>query len=255
MPSAPGSSSRSAVQVRGIVEAMTDTPSYRVAPGADISEDATIGDGSAIWHLAQVREGARLGTDCIVGRGAYIGSGVEMGDGCKVQNHALVYEPAKLADGVFVGPAAVFTNDHFPRAVNPDLSPKSASDWEPVGVVCETGASIGARAVCVAPVTIGAWAMVAAGATVVKDVPPHALVAGVPARRLGWVGRAGEKLVPASDGTDSWVCPTTGEWYVPDDSTGGLSLATTPPTDAPRATGLDDADDSDDTDAQDGPAA
>lgn len=255
MPSAPGSSSRSVAQVRGIVEAMTDTPSYRVAPGADISEDATIGDGSAIWHLAQVREGARLGTDCIVGRGAYIGSGVEMGDGCKVQNHALVYEPAKLADGVFVGPAAVFTNDHFPRAVNPDLSPKSASDWEPVGVVCETGASIGARAVCVAPVTIGAWAMVAAGATVVKDVPPHALVAGVPARRLGWVGRAGEKLVPASDGTDSWVCPTTGEWYVPDDSTGGLSLATTPPTDAPRATGLDDADDSDDTDAQDGPAA
>ena len=98
MPSAPGSSSRSAAQVRGIVEAMTDTPSYRVAPGADISEDATIGDGSAIWHLAQVREGARLGTDCIVGRGAYIGSGVEMGDGCKVQNYALVYEPARLGD-------------------------------------------------------------------------------------------------------------------------------------------------------------
>ena len=234
---------------------MTDTPSYRVAPGADISQDATIGDGSAIWHLAQVREGARLGAGCIVGRGAYIGSGVEMGEGCKVQNYALVYEPATLANGVFVGPAAVFTNDHFPRAVNPDLTPKAASDWEPVGVTCETGASIGARAVCVAPVTIGAWAMVAAGATVVKDVPPHALVAGVPARRLGWVGRSGEKLVPASDGTDAWVCPTTGEWYVPDDSTGGLLLASTPPADAPRATGLDDADDSDDPDAQDGPAA
>jgi acetyltransferase-like isoleucine patch superfamily enzyme len=252
MPPAAGVSSRPVAQLRGIVEAMTDTPSYRVAPGADISEDATIGDGSAIWHLAQVREGARLGAGCIVGRGAYIGSGVEMGDGCKVQNYALVYEPAKLADGVFVGPAAVFTNDHFPRAVNPDLSPKSASDWEAVGVVCETGASIGARAVCVAPVTIGAWAMVAAGATVVKDVPPHALVAGVPARRLGWVGRSGEKLVPASDGTDSWVCPTTGEWYVPDDSTGGLALATVPPAEAPRATGLDH---SDDPDAQDGPAA
>ncbi|MCT2177271.1 acetyltransferase [Brachybacterium muris] len=225
---------------------MSDTPSYRVAPGADISEDATIGDRSSIWHLAQVREGVRMGRDCVVGRGAYIGSGVQMGNGCKIQNYALVYEPAKLADGVFVGPAAVFTNDHFPRAVNPDLTPKSASDWEPVGVTCEEGASIGARAVCVAPVTIGAWAMVAAGATVVKDVPPYALVAGVPAKRLAWVGRSGEKLLPASDGTDAWVCPTTGEWYIPDETSGGLQLASTPVIDAPRPAPLDDDTDEDD---------
>lgn len=235
---------------------MSDTPSYRVAPGADISEDATIGDGSSIWHLAQVREGVRMGRDCVVGRGAYIGSGVQMGNGCKIQNYALVYEPAKLADGVFVGPAAVFTNDHFPRAVNPDLTPKSASDWEPVGVTCEEGASIGARAVCVAPVTIGAWAMVAAGATVVKDVPPYALVAGVPAKRLAWVGRSGEKLLPASDGTDAWVCPTTGEWYIPDETTGGLQLASTPVIDAPRPAPLDDdTDDDPATDDKDGRTA
>ena len=228
---------------------MSDTPAYRVAPGADISPDATIGDGSSIWHLAQVREGARLGADCVVGRGAYIGSGVAMGAGCKIQNYALVYEPAELADGVFVGPAAVFTNDHFPRAVSPDLTPKSASDWDAVGVTCETGASIGARAVCVAPVTIGTWAMVAAGATVVHDVPPHALVAGVPARRLAWVGRSGQKLTPASDGTDAWVCPTTGEWYVPDDSTGGLLLASSPQADAPRPAELLDSDEQDGTSA------
>lgn len=213
---------------------MTESPAYRVAPGADIADSAIIGDGSSVWHLAQVREGARLGADCVVGRGAYIGSGVQMGNGCKIQNYALVYEPAKLADGVFVGPAAVFTNDHFPRAVNPDLTAKSASDWEPVGVTCETGASIGARAVCVAPVKIGAWAMVAAGATVVKDVPPHALVAGVPARRLAWVGRSGQKLVAASDGSDAWVCPVTGERYVRDDSTGGLLLTSWPLADAPH---------------------
>lgn len=235
---------------------MSDTPTYRVAPGADISEDATIGDRSSIWHLAQVREGVRMGRDCVVGRGAYIGSGVQMGNGCKIQNYALVYEPAKLADGVFVGPAAVFTNDHFPRAVTPDLTPKSASDWEPVGVTCQEGASIGARAVCVAPVTVGAWAMVAAGATVVKDVPPYALVAGVPAKRLAWVGRSGEKLLPASDGTDAWVCPTTGEWYIPDEKTGGLQLASTPVIDAPRPAPLDDDTDDDlATDDKDGRTA
>jgi acetyltransferase-like isoleucine patch superfamily enzyme len=154
----------------------------RVHPSADVDERAQLGEGTSVWHLAQVREGAVLGRSCIVGRGAYVGPGVSMGDHCKLQNYALVYEPAVLESGVFVGPAAVFTNDHYPRAVSPDGSLKSASDWEPVGVTCREGSSIGARAVCVAPVTIGRWAMVAAGSVVVRDVPDFALVAGVPAR-------------------------------------------------------------------------
>jgi UDP-2-acetamido-3-amino-2,3-dideoxy-glucuronate N-acetyltransferase len=107
-----------------------------------------------------------------------------------------------VTSGVFVGPGAVLTNDRYPRAVRPDGTAKSAADSIVVGVTCRERASIGARAACVAPVTIGAWAVVAAGAVVVDDLPDFGLVAGVPARRLGWVGRAGVPLLPVgSDGT------------------------------------------------------
>jgi acetyltransferase-like isoleucine patch superfamily enzyme len=183
----------------------------RVVDSADVATDAVIGDGSSVWHLAQVREGAVLGTNCVIGRGAYIGTGVKVGDNCKIQNYALVYEPAELEAGVFIGPAVVLTNDHFPRAVNADGSPKSASDWHAVGVTIRQGASIGARAVCVAPVTIGRWATVAAGAVVIRDVADYALVVGVPARRIGWVGEAGIPLQPVTDGI--WRCPQTGKTY------------------------------------------
>ena len=197
--------------------------SVRIVDSADVDERAEIGDGSSVWHLAQVREGVRMGRGCVIGRGAYIGTGVQMGDHCKVQNYALVYEPAVLEDGVFIGPAVVLTNDTFPRAINPDGSLKSAHDWEAVGVTIREGAAIGARSVCVAPVTIGRWATVAAGSVVTRDVPDFALVAGVPARRLKWVGRAG---VPLDElGAGQWRCPTTGDLY---EETEGVLVLTVP---------------------------
>ncbi|WP_167137915.1 acyltransferase [Diaminobutyricimonas sp. TR449] len=189
--------------------------SAEIAATADVDDRAIIGDNVKIWHLAQVREHARVGAGCTVGRGAYVGPGVVLGANCKVQNYALIYEPAVLEDGVFIGPAVVFTNDVYPRAVNVDGSLKSADDWTPVGVTVRTGASIGARAVCIAPVTIGEWALVAAGSVVTRDVPAFAIVAGVPARRVGWVGRAGVALVPQADAT--YRCPKTGELYREDD--------------------------------------
>lgn len=192
----------------------------RIVDSADVASTAQIGAGSSIWHLAQIREDAQLGKNCIIGRGAYIGTGVHLGDNCKVQNYALVYEPAHLANGVFIGPAVVLTNDHNPRAINPDGTPKSADDWEQVGVTIKEGAAIGARSVCVAPVTIGAWASVGAGTVVIRDVPDYALVAGVPARQIGWVSKAGVRLV--EQGTENpgtpqektiFTCPNTGARY------------------------------------------
>lgn len=185
--------------------------SATVKETAQVADSAVLGDGTTVWELAQVRENATLGEQCVIGRGAYVGSGVRIGDRVKLQNYALVYEPATLGDGVFVGPAAVLTNDTYPRSVAPDGSLKRGGDWEPVGVDIAEGASIGARAVCVAPVRIGRWSLVAAGAVVTKDVPDFALVAGVPARRIGWVGRAGARLEDAGDGR--WRCPQTGTEY------------------------------------------
>lgn len=182
-----------------------------IKPSADVASSAQVAPSARVWHLAQVRENARIGEETIIGRGAYIGEGVRVGARCKIQNYALVYEPAYLEDGVFVGPAAVLTNDTFPRAVNPDGTSKSAHDWEPVGVTLKRGSSVGARAVCVAPVTIGEWATVAAGSVVTRDVPAHALVAGVPARRIKWVGRSGFPLEEI--GPNTFRDPHTGDEF------------------------------------------
>ncbi|APT85669.1 acyltransferase [Corynebacterium aquilae] len=183
----------------------------RIQPSADLDEGVEIGDGSSIWHLSQVRGGASLGENVVVGRGAYVGTGVKIGDNVKIQNYALVYEPAELEDGVFIGPAVVLTNDTFPRAINPDGTQKSGDDWEAVGVHVCKGASIGARSVCVAPVTIGEWATVAAGSVVTRDVPAFALVAGVPARRIKWVGKSGFPLEAVEDG--KFRDPKTGDLF------------------------------------------
>jgi acetyltransferase-like isoleucine patch superfamily enzyme len=167
-----------------------------IAPSADVDARARIASSATVWHLAQVREDARVGENCIIGRGAYIDTGVVIGDNCKIQNGAFVYAPAIVGNGVFIGPGVIFTNDTFPRAINPDGSLKTGDDWEMTGVVVMEGASIGAGSIVLGGVEIGEWALIAAGSVVTKDVPAHALMRGTPAQRVGWVGPSGRPLVP-----------------------------------------------------------
>jgi acetyltransferase-like isoleucine patch superfamily enzyme len=152
----------------------------------------------------------------VIGRGAFVDAGVVVGDHCKIQNEALIYAPAVLEDGVFVGPAVVLTNDRFPRAINPDGSAKSATDWTSAGVHVETGASLGASSTVIGGVRVGRWALVAAGSVVTRDVAAYALVAGAPARRIGWVGPAGH---PLEFRDEAWWCPSTGARFIDRDGT------------------------------------
>lgn len=158
----------------------------RIHSTAEVSPQALVGDGTSIWHWAQVREGARVGMHCTIGKDVYIDTDVVVGDDCKVQNFATLYRGVTVGNRVFIGPHACFTNDMYPRAVSPD--------WRVISTKVEDGASIGANATILCGITIGRHAMIAAGAVVTKDVPAHALVAGVPAKVVGWVCVCGRPL-------------------------------------------------------------
>ncbi|HVL90099.1 MAG TPA: acyltransferase [Actinomycetota bacterium] len=170
--------------------------SARIHPTATVDDGAIIGEGTSVWHQAHVRAGAVIGAGCMIGKNVYVGADVHIGDHCKIQNNALIYEGVSLGDGVFIGPGAIIANDRRPRAVNPDGTIKGAGDWTLAEARIEHGASIGAGAILIPPLIVGAWAMVAAGAVVARDVEPQSLVAGNPARHAGWVCVCGARTQP-----------------------------------------------------------
>ena len=178
-----------------------------IHPTAIVDDGAVLGDGTRVWHWVHVSAGARIGARCSLGQNVYVGNRVVVGDNVKIQNNVSVYDNVTLEDDVFCGPSMVFTNVHNPR------SAVSRKD-EYRDTLVRRGATLGANCTIVCGVTIGEHAFVGAGAVVTRDVPPFALMAGVPARRIGWMSRFGERLrLPlAGDGED--VCPHTGERYV-----------------------------------------
>ena len=187
------------------------THSARVSNSAVVSSRAHISDRATVWEFSQIRENSRIGENTIIGSYVYIDADVVIGKNCKVQNGALLYSPAEISDNVFIGPGVILTNDHLPRSVNPNGSIKIDSDWVKTGVRIEEGASLGAGSICIAPVIVGKWAMVGAGAVVTKDVQNFALVIGNPARRVAWVGKSGNRLEKITK--NRFRCPKTLEIY------------------------------------------
>ncbi|MCW2238629.1 Gfo/Idh/MocA family oxidoreductase [Azospirillum canadense] len=175
-------------------------PPYTAHATACVDDGAAIGAGTKIWHFSHILKNTVIGRDCTIGQNVVIGPNVTVGDRCKIQNNVSLYAGVTLEDGVFCGPSCVFTNVNNPRA---EVERKDEFRPTPVG----RGATIGANATIVCGHSLGAYSFVAAGAVVTKDVPPHALVAGNPARRIGWMSHAGEKLGP------DLVCPRTGTRY------------------------------------------
>ena len=157
-----------------------------IHPSATVDERARIGEGTKVWVNVQIREGARVGRDCILSKDVYIDQDVVLGDRCKIQNSVSIYRGVVLEDDVFVGPNACFTNDKVPRAFN--------QDWQIVPTLIKSGASIGANATIICGTIVGEYAMIAAGAVVTKNVEPFALMMGNPARCVGFVDKAGNRV-------------------------------------------------------------
>lgn len=168
------------------INTMNSDPAIFIHPTANVTEPVRIGGGSKIWINVQIRENAEIGVDCILSKDVYIDHGVKIGDRCKIQNSVSVYNGVTIESDVFVGPNVAFTNDKIPRASNPE--------WIVTSTLVQHGASIGANATVVCGVVIGAYAMIAAGSVVTRNVPSHALVMGNPARVVGFVCECGHRL-------------------------------------------------------------
>lgn len=179
---------------------------YWAHESAIVDAGAQLGEGTKVWHFCHVSAGARIGERCALGQNVFVGNDVSIGHNVRIQNNVSVYDAVTLEDDVFCGPSMVFTNVYNPRAAVPRKA-------EYRRTLVKQGATLGANCTIVCGATIGRYAFVGAGAVVQKDVPDFALVVGVPARRIGWMSRHGERLALPSTGEGEAACPATGERY------------------------------------------
>ncbi|MCB9058065.1 MAG: N-acetyltransferase [Calditrichae bacterium] len=187
---------------------------YFVHESAYVDDNVEIGEGTKIWHFSHIQTGARIGKKCVFGQNVNVANNVKVGNFCKVQNNVSIYEGVELEDYVFCGPSMVFTNISNPRCEFPQVG---AAYY--LKTVVGYGASIGANATIVCGHDIGRFAFIAAGAVVTTNVPDYALMAGVPAKRIGWMSRHGSKL-PEPDADGIMLCPKSGwKYQLENDST------------------------------------
>lgn len=179
---------------------------------AIVDPGAQIGSGSKIWHWVHICGGAKIGNGCVFGQNVFVGNKVTIGNNVKVQNNVSIYDDVILEDDVFCGPSMVFTNVINPRS-------QFIRKDEYLKTIVKRGATIGANATIVCGSMLGEFCFVAAGAVITKDVKPFSLVAGVPARQIGWMSRFGERIDLPLSGTGEWKCPATGDLYVLDGTT------------------------------------
>jgi len=192
--------------------------SVTIHPSAIVDDGAVLGDGTRVWHFVHVSGGARIGKGCSLGQNVYVGNDVVIGDNVKIQNNVSVYDAVTLEDDVFCGPSMVFTNVYNPRAA-------VARKDEYRKTLVRRGATLGANSTIVCGTTIGEYAFVAAGAVINRDVPDFALMAGVPARQIGWMSRFGERLDLPLAGNAETTCTHTGDQYTLADGVCTLKLA------------------------------
>jgi UDP-2-acetamido-3-amino-2,3-dideoxy-glucuronate N-acetyltransferase len=177
-----------------------------IHPTAIVDDGATIGEGTRIWHWVHICGGAKIGNDCSFGQNVFVGNRVEIGHNCKIQNNVSVYDNVTLEDDVFCGPSMVFTNVYNPR------SGVSRKD-EYRNTLVKRGVTLGANCTVVCGSTLGEYAFIAAGAVINKDVKPYALMAGVPAKQIGWMSQFGERLDLPLFGNAETICAHTGTRY------------------------------------------
>ena len=186
---------------------------HNIHPSAEIESGVDIGIGTAIWDNTRIRFNAKIGSKVMIGRNVFIDHDVVIGSDTRIQNNSLIYYPAVIGEGVFIGPGVIITNDRNPRSSYSSLPDRTLQGWELAEISIRKGASLGANVVCVGPLIIGEWSMIGAGCTLVNDAVAFGLYVGVPAKRIGWVGHAGYKLIQKGN-SNVYSCPKSNRIYI-----------------------------------------